>query len=113
MRFLIFLLLGTLIFGFAFPAMLLFIGLFGVIVLALIIFNMLRSGSSFRVYTSRSFESPHRENYSRSGEQQIFNSPTDAETEEPHQSSYFEDEGEVIELPATALRKEDEKEKDK
>ena len=47
MRFLIFLLLGTLIFGFAFPAMLLFIGLFGVMLLALIIFNMLRGGSSF------------------------------------------------------------------
>ena len=113
MRFLIFLLLGTLIFGFAFPAMLLFIGLFGVMLLALIIFNMLRGGSSFRVYTTRGFEPPHREDYRSSDEQQIFNSPTDAETEEPHQSSYFEDEGEVIELPATALRKEDEKEKDK
>ena len=49
MRFLIFLLLGTLVFGFAFPAMIMFLGLIAIAVFAMIIYNLLRGGSYFKV----------------------------------------------------------------
>ncbi len=105
MRLLIFLLLGTLIFGFAFPAMLLFIALFGVILIAAIVINFLRGGQTFRVYTTRDFE--HRGHNDDFEERQVFDSQQGDNTASSEQSSDFEDEGEVIELPATALRKEE------
>lgn len=104
MRLLIFLLLGTLIFGFAFPAMLLFIALFGVILLAAIVINFLRGGSTFRVYTTKDFQRRGGDEFE---EREVFDSPFHDASEPESQSADFEDDGEVIELPATALRKEE------
>ena len=61
MRFLLFLLIGTLIFGFAFPAMIFIIGFIGLLICAVIVYKFLTGGQSFRVYTSRDFSPPEDE----------------------------------------------------
>lgn len=111
MKLLVFLLIGTLIFGFAFPAVILIAGLVGMVLFAMIIAGLLRGGG-VRVYTSGSRDPIAGEAYRKKGfevidttdddirDDPVFseNEPTDIDEEE---------EGEIIELPATALRKED------
>lgn len=117
MRFLLFLLLGTLIFGMAFPAMLAFIGLFGILLVAIMLFRIFRGGSGFTVYTSRG--------YGRSGEsggtyekKKIYteSEPEVVEHRQEREGGYvnvasdedeIEEACEIVELPATALRKDE------
>lgn len=120
MRFLLFLLLGTLIFGMAFPAMIAFIGLFGILLVAVMLFRIFRGGSGFTVYTSRG--------YGRSGEsverggtyekKKIYteSEPEVVEHRQEREGGYvnvasdedeIEEACEIVELPATALRKDE------
>lgn len=112
MKILVFLLIGTLIFGFAFPAIILIAGLVGIVLFALIITGLLR-GNGVRVYTSSKSYDPFRGgSYSKNDPEVI-----DTTDESWDDSSNFagsepvdpdeEQEGEIVELPATALRKED------
>lgn len=119
MRFLLFLLIGTLIFGFAFPAMIFIIGFIGLLICAVIIYKFLTGGQSFRVYTSRDFSHPEDEepssrrmvyteddpevvSHRRRRNPDAVNVAADEEE--------IEEASEIIELPATALRKDDETE---
>jgi hypothetical protein len=109
MRFLIFLLLGTLIFGFAFPAFLLIFGFFALVIIAAIIIGALRGGT-FHVYTNRDFDQrrespPDDPEVLNSDEQPFDNDQYEAPREEEGQTD--EDDGEVVELPASALHKDD------
>ena len=112
MKLLVFLLIGTLIFGFAFPAVILVAGLVGVVLFALIIAGLLRGGG-VRVYTSGSRDQFSGGAYRRTSSEvidttddDISDDPIFAENEPTEMDG--EQEGEIIELPATALRKEDE-----
>ena len=109
MPFLIFLLLGTLIFGFAFPAFILLVGLFAVVLLAVMIISFFRGGT-FRVYTNRptgQYSNPYggREPDDEYYERPIGDDVRPNDTQETHDD--FSEEGEVIELPSSALRKEE------
>ena len=127
MRFLLLLLLGTLIFGFAFPAMLLMMALFGVLLIGLIIYRFLKGSSNFTVYTSKDFNRRNvGEDYDDDdrrayGGRKKVNAGSAARG--PQQSAQqrdpsveniameeedIEESCEVVELPATALRKDDE-----
>ena len=110
MRFLIFLLLGTLVFGFAFPAMIMFLGLIAIAVFAMIIYNLLRGGSYFKVYTNRTYDPHSARQESTSDNPEIIEETVEENDSGDYvkQDSGFEDEGEIVELPSTALRKEDE-----
>lgn len=115
MRLLAFLLLGTLIFGFAFPAAILIIGLFAVFLFIIMIIGLLRGGG-FRVYTNKGYGpfEGSRKTHTQDDPQII------DVTESDNSYSCFdkrkdisqvvaldeEQEGEVVDLPATALRKE-------
>lgn len=111
MKLLVFLLIGTLIFGFAFPAIILIAGLVGIVLFALIIAGLLR-GNGVRVYTSKSNDPFSGGTYRKSNSEVI-----DTTDESWDEHSNFagrepadpdeEQEGEIVELPATALRKED------
>ena len=111
MKLLVFLLIGTLIFGFAFPAVILIAGVAGIVLFALIIAGLLRRGG-VRVYTSGSYDPFSGRTSERRGPEVI-----DTTDEDEQDNSAFndnvtidldgEDEGEIVELPATALRKED------
>ncbi len=112
MKLLVFLLIGTLIFGFAFPAIILIAGLLGIVLFALIITGLLR-GNGVRVYTSSKSYDPFRGgSYGKSDSEVIdttdenwvdHSSFAGSEAVDPEE----EQEGEIVELPATALRKED------
>ena len=118
MRFLLFLLIGTLIFGFAFPAMIFIIGFIGLLICAVIVYKFLTGGQSFRVYTSRDFSPPEDEGpssrrmvYTEDDPEVVSHGRRNpdavnvaADVEEIEEAS------EIIELPATALRKDDESE---
>ncbi|MDD4159703.1 MAG: hypothetical protein PHO18_02025 [Synergistaceae bacterium] len=116
MKLLIFLLIGTLIFGFAFPVAIFFTGLIGVVLFALIIAGFLR-GSGVRVYTSSSKNcDPFSEgSYTKNGTEvtEVIDSTDDDHEDRSgfaanHSADLDEEEeGEIVELPATALRKED------
>ena len=110
MRFLAFLLLGTLLFGFAFPAFILIFGFFALVIIAAIIIGALRGGT-FHVYTNKDFsqrrESPPDDpEVLNSDEQPFDDDQQEAPREEEGQTD--EDDGEVVELPASALHKDDE-----
>lgn len=118
MRFLLFLLIGTLIFGFAFPAMIFIIGFIGLLICAVIVYKFLTGGQSFRVYTSRDFSPPEDED---SSSRRMVYTEDDPEVvshgrRNPDAVNVAADEeeieeaSEIIELPATALRKDDESE---
>ena len=118
MRFLLFLLIGTLIFGFAFPAMIFIIGFIGLLICVVIVYNILTGGQSFRVYTSRDFSPPEDED---SSSRRMVYTEDDPEVvshgrRNPDAVNVAADEeeieeaSEIIELPATALRKDDESE---
>jgi len=117
MRLLFLLLLGTLFFGFAFPAAIFMIGLFAAILVIIMVIGILRGGT-FKVYTvgNGGFSREYRKNSPPDDPEVI--GAEDSENKEYNQyseqqatSSDDDQEGEVIELPATALRKEEEKEK--
>ena len=120
--FLLFILLGTLFFGFAFPFMIAFIALIFVFLVALWLFRLFRGGSGFTVYTSRSYDRPRStEEPRQESRQKVFSSEESAPPRRDYDNrgKYInvaaDDEEmaeatEVIELPATALRKDDEDE---
>lgn len=122
MRFLLFLLIGTLIFGFAFPAMIFIIGFIGLLICALILYKFLTGGPSFRVYTSRDFSPPGEEE--RTGGRRMVYTEEEPEVVShgrPRHSDAvnvaadeeeIEEACEIVELPATALRRDDEREKE-
>ena len=116
MRFLLFLLIGTLIFGFAFPAMIFFIGFIGLLLCALILYKFLTGASSFRVYTSRDFSPPERGE--PSGRRMVYTEddpevvshgrPRDPDAVNvAADEEEIEEASEIVELPATALRRDD------
>ncbi|HQA54790.1 MAG TPA: hypothetical protein PK070_04535 [Synergistaceae bacterium] len=112
MRLLIFLLLGTLIFGFAFPAVILVAGLAGMVIFAMIIAGLLRGGG-VRIYTSGSRGPFAREVYREEGPDVIDTEDIRVDpvfSENGQDDADEEEEGEIIELPATALRKDESKE---
>ncbi|MEG1642471.1 MAG: hypothetical protein RR272_05085 [Synergistaceae bacterium] len=103
MKFLIFLLLGTLIFGFTFPAFIIGIGVLAMILLGVIIAIILARGNNgtfFKVYTNN----PYSEDSNDDTSETVFT--TTSETQHKEEPDIFEEEGEVIELPESALRKE-------
>ena len=132
MRFLLFLLLGILIFGWAFPAMILLVGVFAIFLVGVMLWRMLRGGSSFKVYTSGDFrgcgrndeededdgtyegESVRRRVYIDDGPS-ASRRPADGDEEVINVATVEEDmeeeSGEIVELPATALRPDDEENK--
>lgn len=111
MRFLIFLLIGTLIFGFKFPAYLFLFIFVAMIAFTLIIISLFRRGSSFKIYTNQPFRNRYQNsdgnfepNYRGVNGEVLFDEEPAIKTEE---ADIFEEEGEIIELPSTALRKEE------
>ncbi|MEA4872716.1 MAG: hypothetical protein VB076_07900 [Synergistaceae bacterium] len=111
MRLLVFLLIGTLIFGFAFPAIILIAGLVGIVLFALIIAGLLR-GNGVRVYTSKSYDPFSGGSYRKSNSEVIDTTDESCEDHSDFAGSEpadhdEEQEGDIVELPATALRKED------
>ena len=111
MKLLIFLLIGTLIFGFAFPAIILIAGLVGIVLFVLIIAGLLR-GNGVRVYTSKNYDPFRGSSYRNSGSEVIDTTDDNWDDHSDIASRKATDideeqEGEIIELPATALRKED------
>ena len=120
---LLFILLGTLFFGFAFPFMIAFIALIFIFLTALWLFRLLRGGSGFTIYTSRSYDRPRRaEEPKRESRQRVFSSKESAPPRRDYsgREKYINvaandeemaEATEVVELPATALRKDDEEAK--
>ena len=113
MRLLAFLLLGTLIFGFAFPAAILIIGLFAGLLFILMIVGILRGGM-FKVYTSKGYDQFNGSRPDSTADNpevidtaEYDNSDPYFGTESQQEASEEDQEGEIVELPATALRKED------
>ena len=117
MRFLLFLLIGTLIFGFAFPAMIFIIGFIGLLICAVIVYKFL-TGQSFRVYTSRDFSPPEDEGpssrrmvYTEDDPEVVSHGRRNPDAVNvAADEEEIEEASEIIELPATALRKDDESE---
>lgn len=109
MRLLAFLLIGTLIFGFAFPAAIFLVGLAGLAILALLIAGLLRGGG-VKVYTAGSNDL-FRNRRDETRDPTVIDATEetmDDDSEADNQPDFDEEsEGEIIELPATALRKED------
>ena len=110
MKFLIFLLIGTLIFGIQFPAYLFLFSLFAFVVFSLIILSLFRGSSAFKIYTNRPFgeyqdandefvREPKKIDADIFSDEELF-----VRRDEP---DIFEEEGEIIDLPASALRKDD------
>lgn len=110
MRFLIFLLLGTMIFGFAFPAFIFFVGLFAMILIAVLVFSAMRGGT-FRIYSNRSGQERNPFNTKRESppdDPEVIGEETGNYTNYPEQEGQTDDQdGEVVELPASALRKDE------
>lgn len=118
MRFLLFLLIGTLIFGFAFPAMIFIIGFIGLLICVVIVYKILTGGQSFRVYTSRDFSPPEDEGpssrrmvYTEDDPEVVSHGRRNPDAVNvAADEEEIEEASEIIELPATALRKDDESE---
>ena len=118
MRFLLFLLIGTLIFGFAVPAMIFIIGFIGLLICAVIVYKFLTGGQSFRVYTSRDFSPPEDEGpssrrmvYTEDDPEVVSHGRRNPDAVNvAADEEEIEEASEIIELPATALRKDDESE---
>ena len=111
MRLLIFLLLGTLIFGFAFPAVILVAGLAGMVIFAMIIAGCARRRGQdlyFRLARSVCPEVYREEGPDVIDTEDIRVDPVFSENGQGDADE--EEEGEIIELPATALRKDESKE---
>lgn len=118
MRFLLFLLIGTLIFGFAFPAMIFIIGFIGLLICVVIVYKILTGRQSFRVYTSRDFSPPEDEGpssrrmvYTEDDPEVVSHGRRNPDAVNvAADEEEIEEASEIIELPATALRKDDESE---
>lgn len=113
MRFLFFLLIGSLIFGLKFPAYVLLFGFLTVLFFFATMFILLRKGTGFKIYTNRSFNNRYTDMYrdfmrGRNHSERNYGETTiDMDIPiEPQEPDIFEEEGEIIELPSTALRRE-------
>lgn len=113
MRGLLSLLLGIFIFVCFFPVFL-YIGGFIILFLLLTIGIGILRGGYFKVYTGDSYGRRHKNNEDAEPERVVYkiyteeNEYTQNSARTNQSSDGFEDEGEVIELPASALRKADE-----
>lgn len=109
MRFLFFLLIGTMIFGFKFPAYVMLFALLTVVLFFVMMFNLARKGGAFKIYTNRPF-TQYKDFFDRSGSaSERYHGETVIDIDTPmqtHEPDIFEEEGEIIELPSSALRKE-------
>lgn len=115
----LFLIIGTVFFGLAFPFMIMFIGVLLAAFIVMWLIRLLRGGSGFTVYTSRGFgRSAGEEPEAEPSRRRIYSSdgPTPPrggyDARGPYINVAADDEEmaeavEVIELPATALRKDD------
>ena len=115
----LFLIIGTVFFGLAFPFMIMFIGVLLAAFIFMWLIRLLRGGSGFTVYTSRGFgRSAGEEPEAEPTRRRIYSSdgPTPPrggyDARGPYVNVAADDEEmaeavEVIELPATALRKDD------
>lgn len=115
----LFLIIGTIFFGVAFPFMIMFLGVLLVAFIVIWLFRMLRGGSGFTVYTSRGAgRSAEEEHEAEPSRRRIYTSdesvpPRDGyDARGPYINVAADDEEmaeavEVVELPATALRKDD------
>lgn len=122
MRFLLFLLIGMLLFGFAFPAFLLIAALAIFVIMGLIVYSML-SGGSFHVYRMGQNHDPFSQRRDAPPDNpEIIEPPQDdedvyADVSATQHAETIEDEeeadGEIVELPASALHKEDSADLDK
>lgn len=116
----LFLIIGTLFFGVAFPFMIMFIGVLLVAFIVMWLFRMLRGGSGFTVYTSRGVgRSAEEDSDAGPSRRRIYTTDESAPPRDgcdvsgPYINVAADDEEmaeavEVVELPATALRKDDE-----
>ena len=115
----LFLIIGTVLFGLAFPFMIMFIGVLLAAFIVMWLLRLLRGGSGFTVYTSRGAgRSAEEEPQAEPSRRRIYSSddPTPPrggyDARGPYINVAADDEEmaeavEVIELPATALRKDD------
>ena len=115
----LFLIIGTVFFGLAFPFMIMFIGVLLAAFIVMWLIRLLRGGSGFTVYTSRGFgRSAGEEPEAEPTRRRIYSSdgltpPRGGyDARGPYINVAADDEEmaeavEVIELPATALRKDD------
>lgn len=115
----LFLIIGTVFFGLAFPFMIMFVGVLLAAFIVMWLIRLLRGGSGFTVYTSRGFgRSAGEEPEAEPTRRRIYSSdgPTPPrggyDARGPYINVAADDEEmaeavEVIELPATALRKDD------
>ena len=118
----LFLIIGTVFFGLAFPFMIMFIGVLLAAFIVMWLLRLLRGGSGFTVYTSRGAgRRDEEEPQAEPSRRRIYSSddPTPPrggyDARGPYINVAADDEEmaeavEVVELPATALRKDDEEE---
>lgn len=118
----LFLIIGTVFFGLAFPFMIMFIGVLLAAFIVMWLLRLLRGGSGFTVYTSRGAgRRAEEEPQAEPSRRRIYSSddPTPPrggyDARGPYINVAADDEEmaeavEVVELPATALRKDDEEE---
>lgn len=125
MRLLLFILLGTLVFGFVFPAAIVFVGLVFFLLLCVVIWKFLIGGRAVYVYGNRAGQ---QTTVNAEGREEVHTIHTNPDTEpsygqrEPRDpeavnvasnEEEMDDVSEVVELPATALRRDDESGEDK
>lgn len=115
----LFLIIGTVFFGLAFPFMIMFIGVLLASFIVMWLLRLLRGGSGFTVYTSRGAgRRAEEEPQAEPSRRRIYSSddPTPPrggyDARGPYINVAADDEEmaeavEVVELPATALRKDD------
>ena len=115
----LFLIIGTVFFGLAFPFMIMFVGVLLAAFIVMWLLRLLRGGSGFTVYTSRGAgRRAEEEPQAEPSRRRIYSSddPTPPrggyDARGPYINVAADDEEmaeavEVIELPATALRKDD------
>ena len=115
----LFLIIGTVLFGLAFPFMIMFIGVLLAAFIVMWLLRLLRGGSGFTVYTSRGARRrAEEEPQAEPSRRRIYSSDGSTpprggyDARGPYINVAADDEEmaeavEVIELPATALRKDD------
>ena len=114
----LFLIIGTFFFGVAFPFMIIFIGALLAASIVIWLLRMLRGGSGFTVYTSRGDRSTEESSDSDTSRRRIYTTDESAPPNDGRDANgpyinvaaddeEMDDAVEVVELPATALRKDD------
>ena len=112
----LFLIIGTVFFGLAFPFMIMFVGVLLAAFIVMWLMRLLRGGSGFTVYTSRGAgRRAEEEPQAGPSRRRIYSSddPTPPRGGYDARGPYINvaaDDEEMVELPATALRKDDEAE---